>query len=211
MKNSSTQHKRPVGAPAFQPTDEHRNLVRKLAGYGLPHEQIGALVAGGIHRDTLVAHFRQELDEGKASANERIGRTLFEKAMAGDTASLIWWTKAQMRWTSLQQIQVQSDQRISIVSALAEAEGRVIEGEAIAAESQDMSESVPAIKQAPVLEQASPTRLVPSQDGLEGPQAHPQAQGEGLGAPDAPVASRGREGFDPDSIPQFAPRGAEGN
>lgn len=129
MKNSSTQHKRPVGAPAFQPTDEHRELVRKLAGYGLPHEQIGALVAGGIHRDTLVAHFRQELDEGKASANERIGRTLFEKAMAGDTASLIWWTKAQMRWTSLQQIQVQSEQRISIVSALEQAEGRIIEGE----------------------------------------------------------------------------------
>ena len=129
MQNSSTQQKRPVGAPAFQPTDEHRTLVRKLAGYGLPHEQIGALVAGGIHRDTLVAHFRQELDEGKASANERIGRTLFEKAMAGDTASLIWWTKAQMRWTSLQRIQVQSDSRISIVSALEQAEGRVIEGE----------------------------------------------------------------------------------
>lgn len=129
MQNSSTQQKRSVGAPAFQPTEEHRNLVRKLAGYGLPHEQIGALVAGGIHRDTLVAHFRQELDEGKASANERIGRTLFEKAMAGDTASLIWWTKAQMRWTSLQQIQVQSDSRISIVSALEQAEGRVIEGE----------------------------------------------------------------------------------
>ena len=34
-----------------------------------------------------------------------------------------------MRWTSLQQIQVQSDSRISIVSALEQAEGRVIEGE----------------------------------------------------------------------------------
>lgn len=113
----------------FVPTDEQRNVVRKLSGYGLPHEQIAALVGKGIDRDTLAKHFRRELDEGKAAASERIGATLFEKAMAGDTASLIWWTKAQMRWTSLQQIQVQSDQRISIVSALEQAEGRVIDGE----------------------------------------------------------------------------------
>lgn len=179
MKNSSTQHKRPVGAPAFQPTDEHRELVRKLAGYGLPHEQIGALVAGGIHRDTLVAHFRQELDEGKASANERIGRTLFEKAMAGDTASLIWWTKAQMRWTSLQQIQVQSEQRISIVSALEQAEGRVIEGEAVETGSLGMDDPV--------------ARLVP------------EAAPEGLDAPQPLDAAQGL------TIPQFAPRGSEGN
>lgn len=113
----------------FVPTDEQRKVVRKLAGYGLPHEQIAALVGRGIDRDTLTKHFRVELDEGKAASSEAIGRTLFEKAMAGDTASLIWWTKAQMRWTSLQQIQVQSDSRISIVSALEQAEGRVIDGE----------------------------------------------------------------------------------
>ena len=121
--------KRKGGMPMFVPTDEQRNVVRKLSGYGLPHEQIAALVGKGIDRDTLAKHFRRELDEGKAAASERIGATLFEKAMAGDTASLIWWTKAQMRWTSLQQIQVQSDSRISIVSALEQAEGRVIEGE----------------------------------------------------------------------------------
>jgi len=215
VKNSSTQQKRPVGAPAFQPTDEHRELVRKLAGYGLPHEQIGALVAGGIHRDTLVAHFRQELDEGKASANERIGRTLFEKAMAGDTASLIWWTKAQMRWTSLQQIQVQSEQRISIVSALEQAEGRIIEGElvapdAVAPGSLGMSGSLGMDD--PVAAHDPVARLVPeaAPEGLEGPQGRSQGQGEGFGASDAAVAPRGREGFDPDSIPQFAPRGGEG-
>jgi hypothetical protein len=167
--------------PMFQPTDEQRGMVRKLSGYGLPHEQIAALVGRGIDRDTLAKHFRRELDEGKAAASERIGATLFEKAMAGDTASLIWWTKAQMRWTSLQQIQVQSEQRISIVSALEQAEGRVIEGELVA-----------------------PDAVAPESLGMGDPVANlvPEVAPQGLGAPDA---SQGL------TIPQFAPRGNEGN
>ena len=118
-----------AGRPAFKPTDEQRALVEQVAGYGLPEAQIAALVSIDIDADTLRKHFRQELAQGRARANTEIGKTLYQKAIGGDTASLIWWTKAQMRWTPLQQIQVQSDQRISIVSALEQAEGRVIEGE----------------------------------------------------------------------------------
>ena len=152
--------KRKGGMPMFVPTAEQRNVVRKLSGYGLPHEQIAALVGKGIDRDTLAKHFRRELDEGKAAASERIGATLFEKAMAGDTASLIWWTKAQMRWTSLQQIQVQSDSRISIVSALEQAEGRVIEGEW-----QDAPVPPMAPNDAPSIEGQE---KAPSEGGVEG-------------------------------------------
>lgn len=119
-----------AGRPSFKPTDEQRALVEQVAGYGLPEAQIAALVCIDIDADTLRKHFRQELAQGRARANSEIGKTLYQKAIGGDTASLIWWTKAQMRWTSLQQIQVQSDQRISIVSALEQAEGRVIDGEA---------------------------------------------------------------------------------
>lgn len=185
----------------FQPTDEQRNMVRKLSGYGLPHEQIAALVGKGIDRDTLAKHFRRELDEGKAAASERIGATLFEKAMAGDTASLIWWTKAQMRWTSLQQIQVQSEQRISIVSALEQAEGRIIEGEAVETGSMGMDDPVAAHD--PV------ARLVPeaAPEGLEGPQGQSQALGGGLGAGEAAQGLDAAQGF---TIPQFTPMGREG-
>ena len=130
-----------AGRPSFKPTDEQRALVEQVAGYGLPEAQIAALVCIDIDADTLRKHFRQELAQGRARANADIGRTLYQKAMAGDTASLIWWTKAQMRWTSLQQIQVQSDSRISIVSALEQAEGRVIEGECLDADSNEKAPS----------------------------------------------------------------------
>lgn len=87
-----------AGRPAFKFTDEQRNQVEKLAGYGVPHNDIAALVGDGIDADTLRQHFRKELDQGRAKANSGVGQRLWQKAMDGDTASLIWWSKAQMRW-----------------------------------------------------------------------------------------------------------------
>ena len=80
-----------------QPTAENKKLVESTSGLGLPHEQIATLI--GIDDKTLRKHYRAELDLGKAKANGQIAKTLFNKALAGDTTSLIWWTKAQMRWS----------------------------------------------------------------------------------------------------------------
>ena len=80
-----------------KPTEENRKLVESTSGLGLPHEQIAILV--GIDDKTLRKHYRHELDVGKAKANGQIAKTLFSKAMSGDTTSLIWWTKAQLRWS----------------------------------------------------------------------------------------------------------------
>jgi len=80
-----------------EPTKEQRKLVESTSGLGLPHEQISILV--GIDEKTLRKHYRHELDAGKAKANSQIAKTLYSKALAGDTTSLIWWTKSQMRWS----------------------------------------------------------------------------------------------------------------
>lgn len=95
-----------AGRPPFQPTELERKQVEALAGYGLPHDQICTLIRDGIHHETLMKHFRRELDTGKAKANAAIGRTLHQKAMAGDTAAAIWWSKAQMRWNEVHNIAV---------------------------------------------------------------------------------------------------------
>ena len=91
-----------AGRPAFEPTDAERKQVEVWSGHGLPIEQIGALVRDGIHVDTLRSHFARELVAGKAAANSRVGSTLFEKAMSGDTTAMIWWSKTQMRWAETQ-------------------------------------------------------------------------------------------------------------
>ena len=79
-----------------KPTDKTRKLVESSSGLGLPHESIACLV--GIDDKTLRKHYRNELDMGKAKAHGQIAKTLYSKAVGGDTTSLIWWTKTQMRW-----------------------------------------------------------------------------------------------------------------
>jgi len=95
-----------AGRPAFEPTDSERKHVEALSGYGLPIEQIAVLVRDGIHVDTLRAHFATELVSGKAKANGQVGKTLFQKVMAGDTTAAIWWSKTQMRWAETQKHEV---------------------------------------------------------------------------------------------------------
>lgn len=95
-----------AGRPAFIPTDAERKQVEAMSGYGLPIEQIAVLVRDGIDADTLRKHFSQELISGKAKANSGVGRTLFQKAMGGDTAAMIWWSKTQMRWKEVQQHEI---------------------------------------------------------------------------------------------------------
>lgn len=91
-----------AGRPSFEPTDAERKQVEALSGYGLPIEQIAVLVREGIDTDTLRKHFATELVSGKAKANGQVGKTLFQKVMAGDTTAAIWWSKTQMRWAETQ-------------------------------------------------------------------------------------------------------------
>jgi len=106
-KNNGHGGARPgAGQPPFKPTDAERKQVEAMSGYGLPIEQIAVLVRNGIDSDTLRKHFAQELISGKAKANGQVGKTLFQKAMAGDTAAAIWWSKTQMRWKEVQQHEI---------------------------------------------------------------------------------------------------------
>jgi len=81
-----------------QPTDKTRQQAQSASGLGLPQDQIAALI--GIAPDTLRKHYDLELGLGKAQASAAVAKTLFNKAtIGGDTTAMIWWTKAQMRWS----------------------------------------------------------------------------------------------------------------
>ena len=79
-----------IDRSAFAPTDHERKKVEAMSGYGLPIEKIAVLVRDGIDTDTLRKHFAQELISGKAKANAQVGKTLFQKVMAGDPADPTW-------------------------------------------------------------------------------------------------------------------------
>jgi hypothetical protein len=90
------------GRKPFLATDVERRQVEAMSGYGVPFEQIAALVRDGIDIDTLRKYFKPELINGKAKANAQVGKGIFQKAMAGDTTAQIWWSKCQMGWKETQ-------------------------------------------------------------------------------------------------------------
>jgi hypothetical protein len=66
-----------------------------IAG-GIPQEDVAKVI--GIDSKTMRKHYREELDTAVAKANAKVAQTLFSKAINGDTAAAIWWTKGRMGW-----------------------------------------------------------------------------------------------------------------
>lgn len=108
-KFSHGGHREGSGRPAFVPMEKDRKEVEALSGVGLPEEQIAMLIGDGISRDTLRKYFAKELVSGKAKANSQVAKTLWKKAMSGDTTAAIWWTKTQMKWAETQKHQIAGD------------------------------------------------------------------------------------------------------
>lgn len=111
------------GRKEFKPTPEERKQVEAMAGYGLPHEHIGQLIRDGIHRDTVCKYFEKELERGKAKANLKIGQTLFQRAVNGDTTAAIWWSKTQMKWSETKTHDVNVNTVKTFAEAVANATG----------------------------------------------------------------------------------------
>ena len=119
-----------MSLPEHMPTDTTRMQAQIAAGYGLHQDQIGALL--GIDDKTLRKHYREALDVGRAKAHLAVAATLYDKALAGDTGAMVWYTKCQMRWSPPPAL-VEVSGLISISAALADASLRIgldaIEGE----------------------------------------------------------------------------------
>jgi len=87
------------GRKKFVPTDEERKQVELLAGLGIPVAKIALLVRGGIGQSTLYRHFAADMQRGQARADSEIAQTLYQQAMSGNTAALIFWAKTRLRWS----------------------------------------------------------------------------------------------------------------
>ena len=83
-----------------KPDEESRRFVGLHTALGTPQEDIAR--AMGIAPKTLRKHYREELDTGATIANGLVGGALFNKAVNGDTAAQIWWTKSRMGWREKQ-------------------------------------------------------------------------------------------------------------
>ncbi|TQE96068.1 MAG: hypothetical protein FKY71_16850 [Spiribacter salinus] len=86
-----------AGRPAHEPTDQQRRQVEAMAGYGIPHLDMAAVI--GIDRKTLEKHYRRELDTGSTKATAKIAESLYRQAVEGNTSAAIFWMKARAGWS----------------------------------------------------------------------------------------------------------------
>lgn len=87
-----------------EPTDKTKELATSLSGYGVPQPDIARLI--GVSLNTLLAHYREELDLGMAQANAKVGESLYRQAVSGNTTAAIFWLKARCGWREKQEVEV---------------------------------------------------------------------------------------------------------
>jgi hypothetical protein len=94
-----------VSRKPFTPTDDQRRMVRAMAGFGIPHDDISLVVR--CSPPTLRKAFRHELDVAIVEANTRVAQCLYQQATTpGNIAATIFRLKARAGWREKQQVEV---------------------------------------------------------------------------------------------------------
>ena len=88
------------GRPPHVPTDETRNLVESLSGFGIPQTEIARLV--GIDPKTLRFHYEEQIELGTIKATAKVAQNLFTMACKPTREGLsaaIFWLKVRANWS----------------------------------------------------------------------------------------------------------------
>jgi hypothetical protein len=86
------------------PTEETRKLVRSLSAVGIRYVDIASKL--DITDDTLVKHYKKDLEDGRIDANASIGQTLFQQAKSGNTSAAIFWLKTRAQWKETNALEI---------------------------------------------------------------------------------------------------------
>jgi len=97
------------------PTPHSRQTVRDLISFGVSRKSIAAYLK--IQLSTLSKNYTDELECGLVHANMMVAKKLYEKALEGDTTSILFWLKTRGRWVEPEKVQ-QKPQQDSILEML---------------------------------------------------------------------------------------------
>lgn len=76
--------------------DDVRQEVELMAAAGFSVERIAKCLH--IDPDTLQKHFEEEITSGPVRVNYALARTIYFRAIRGDSVAAIWWSKNRMGW-----------------------------------------------------------------------------------------------------------------
>lgn len=84
-------------------------MVQALSAVGVRYEDIATKL--DISADTLVKHYRRELDLGRIEANASVAQTLYQSAKKGNVVAAIFWMKTRAGWREKHDLNVVSEDR----------------------------------------------------------------------------------------------------
>lgn len=96
LKAGTRKREHGGGRPEWDPSDEVRAVVQRLAGIGVPQQNIAKLVDVSIH--TLRKHCQHELDLGIAQTRALVLNRAFEAIMNGSEKILQFYLATQLGW-----------------------------------------------------------------------------------------------------------------
>jgi hypothetical protein len=93
--------RKPGRGMTYEPSQEDRDLVCTLAGYGCPQKLIASLIKNPltnapIAQSTLREKFRDELELGLAKVAAKVSESLIAQVMKGNVTAAIWWEKTRL-------------------------------------------------------------------------------------------------------------------
>jgi hypothetical protein len=81
----------------YKPSEKDRDIVRAMASYGIPQEDIGRVI--GISHVTLRKYFASELETAAIQANAKVAETCYAMAISGQhPAATFFWLKTRAGW-----------------------------------------------------------------------------------------------------------------
>ena len=93
-----------AGRPAHKPTDQQRRQVEAMAGYGIPHNDIGRVMR--LDPKTLRKYYADELANGSTKATSKVAESLYRQAVEGNVSAAIFWMKARAGWSEKTQHEI---------------------------------------------------------------------------------------------------------
>jgi predicted transcriptional regulator len=85
------------GAPHHEATEQTKAKVSALVSFGVTREEIARYLE--ISEDTLLRHYRYEIENSQLDANAQVAAKLFKKATKNeDLSAIIFWLKTRARW-----------------------------------------------------------------------------------------------------------------
>jgi len=97
-KDNGGRRDPPGGRPRWKPSSDVRELVKRLASFGIVQSDIAKVV--GISEATLQRRCRDELRVGTLKANAQVAIIAFEMAVSGEYPMMTkFWLERRLGWS----------------------------------------------------------------------------------------------------------------